>query len=67
MNCNSADGFILFVDDVRISSGNGFGMNTIPSGPEVSYLVSVDGEKRDITDESFYFSAMWVKEFIKPQ
>ena len=53
MNCNSADGFILFVDDVRISSGNGFGMNTIPSGPEVSYLVSVDGEKRDITDESF--------------
>ena len=28
-------------------------MNTIPSGPEVNYLVSVDGEKRDITDESF--------------
>jgi len=50
VNCNSADGFTLFIDDVKISSGNGFAMNTIPSGPEVSYQVSVDGQKPEITE-----------------
>lgn len=39
----SADGFTLFIDDVTISSGNGFEMNTAQSGPEVAYEVTLDG------------------------
>lgn len=45
INCISPDGFTLFIDNVEISSGNGFEMNTAVSGPEVIYAVSLDGEE----------------------
>lgn len=44
LNCVSPDGFMLFVDDVEITSGNGMPMNTAVSGPEVKYVVMLDGE-----------------------
>ncbi|MDE6541518.1 MAG: carboxypeptidase regulatory-like domain-containing protein [Muribaculaceae bacterium] len=43
LRSTSSDGFTLFVDDVTISSGNGFDMNVAITGPEVKYEVSLDG------------------------
>lgn len=54
INCVSPDGFTLFIDDVQISSGNGFDMNTALSGPEVEYVVSLDGNKVARTKECSY-------------
>lgn len=45
LNSISPDGFMLFVDDVTISSGSGLPMNTAVSGPDVKYVVMLDGEK----------------------
>lgn len=57
INCISPDGFTLFIDNVEISSGNGFEMNTAVSGPEVIYAVSLDGEElARTTDCSFMLS-----------
>lgn len=54
LNCVSPDGFILFVDDVAISSGNGMPMNTAISAPEVKYAVMLDGQKVAETDRCEY-------------
>lgn len=57
INCISPDGFTLFIDNLEISSGNGFEMNTAVSGPEVIYAVSLDGEElARTTDCSFMLS-----------
>lgn len=57
INCISPDGFTLFIDNVEISSDNGFEMNTAVSGPEVIYAVSLDGEElARTTDCSFMLS-----------
>lgn len=54
INSISPDGFTLFIDDVEISSGNGFAANTVPSGPEVKYEISVDGKVVGQTEGSSY-------------
>lgn len=54
INCISPDGFTLFIDNVEISSGNGFEMNTAVSGPEVIYAVSLDGEELARTTDCSY-------------
>lgn len=51
INCVSPDGFILFIDDVTISSGNDMPMNTAITGPEVKYAVMLDGEVIGETDD----------------
>lgn len=53
VRCTSADGFTLFVDDVEISSGNGFEMNTSISGPEVVYEVTLDGHPVATVEDAF--------------
>ncbi|MDE6207296.1 MAG: carboxypeptidase regulatory-like domain-containing protein [Muribaculaceae bacterium] len=50
INVVSSDGFILFIDDVTISSGKGFELNTAVTGPEVEYEVLLDGEVVATTD-----------------
>lgn len=54
VNCVSPDGFTLFIDDVTISGGNDMAMNTAVSGPEVTYEVSLDGEKLADTEDCSY-------------
>ncbi|MBD5340627.1 MAG: T9SS type A sorting domain-containing protein [Bacteroides sp.] len=48
----SPDGFILFMDDVKISSGKGFDLNTAVTGPEVEYEILLDGKTIMNTEET---------------
>lgn len=54
VNCVSPDGFTLFMDDVTIASGKNMPMNTAVTGPEVKYVVTLDGEKVAETDACEY-------------
>jgi len=48
----SEDGFTLFIDDVEIGSGSGMEANTAPTGPEVEYEVTLDGEVLGVTADT---------------
>ena len=59
VNSISPDGFMLFIDDVTISSGNDLPMNTAVTGPEVKYAVMLDGELiAETTDCEFTIAAV---------
>lgn len=48
----SEDGFTLFIDDVEIGSGLGMEANTAPTGPEVEYEVTLDGDVLGVTADA---------------
>lgn len=44
VNATSEDGFTLYLDDMKITSGSGMPMRVVESSPEVKYYVAVDGQ-----------------------